>query len=64
MNRLIKTLWLTALVAVFLLLMNVEAAAAPADDIDKLEAFIDGVIYSQTGTCLLMCSVTLSSLSR
>ena len=47
MNRLIKALCFTALVAVFLFLMNVEAAAAPADDTDKLEAFIDGVIYSQ-----------------
>jgi len=47
MNRLIKALCLTALVAAFLLLVNGEAAAAPADDTDKLEAFIDGVIYRQ-----------------
>ena len=32
---------------VFLLLMNVEVAAASANDTEKLKVFIDGVIYSQ-----------------
>ena len=48
MSNLTKTLCLTALLLVFLLfMMDTGAVAAPADDPAKLEAFMDGVIYSQ-----------------
>ncbi len=48
MNMLMKILCFRIVVPTFLLLMvSVNAAAAPADDPAKLEAFMDGVIYSQ-----------------
>jgi len=47
MNKLIRKICLTVLVPTLLLFLNAEALALPADDPDELEAFVDGVIYSQ-----------------